>query len=137
MIYVHRHTIPPNTEESDPLEYTLKLTYGIIHKVSIGFPRGCSGLAHLKIFRLEHQIFPTNTEGSFAFDGTNIEWQDHYEILGKPYNVLLVGWNNDTLFAHTITVRLAIVEHTGLLISKGTVVQTEQTKQGYLLPEYY
>lgn len=136
MLYVHRHTIPPNTLETVPLKHILKLTYGIIHKVSIGFPRGCCGLAHLKIYRSEHQIFPTNVEASFAFDNANIEWQEHYPLLGKPFEIELFGWNNDTLFSHTITVRIAVVG------SLSTVLTRSANKSGSpgaipsLYPEY-
>ena len=101
-------TIPANTPELSPIEVEVKLTHGVIHRVEVEFPAGCAGLAHLQILRYDHQIYPTNPEGSFNTDDYIVPIDDYFELIEAPYTLKLRGWNLDDTYEHTITVRIGI-----------------------------
>lgn len=102
-------TIPANTAETVPEEQQVKLSHGIIHRVEVGFPRGCAGLAHLRIRDGLHQVWPTNPQGSFNSDDYTIPIDDRYELFDEPFILTLVGWNYDDTFDHTLEVRIGIL----------------------------
>ena len=120
MYYDYSFTIPANTTKSSPEELAVKLTHGIIHRVELGFPRGCAGLAHLQIRRGLHQVWPTNPQGSFNTDGYTIVFNEHYELFTEPYRLTLVGWNLDDTYNHTLEVRFGVLSIAGP-ISEGPV----------------
>ena len=109
MLYTTDITTPANTAEADAVKTTLKLTHGIVHRVSIGFPDGCAGLAHLQLYRFEHQVWPTNSEADFNWNNVNLEWDDYFELLKGPFTLMAKTWNEDDTYQHIITVRLGIV----------------------------
>jgi len=102
-------TIPANTTKAAPQEQDVKLTHGVVHRVEIGFPSGCAGLAHLQIRRGSHQVWPTNPQGSFNTDDYIIPIDDYYELFEEPYILTLVGWNLDDTYDHTLEVRFGIL----------------------------
>lgn len=109
MFYDFSFTIPANTAKSDPAELDCKLTHGIIHRVEVGFPSRCGGLAHCVIKEGLHQHFPTNPEGSFNADGYTIAFNEYLEFFRRPYILTLVGWSFDDTFPHTLEVRIGIL----------------------------
>ncbi|GAI06644.1 unnamed protein product [marine sediment metagenome] len=109
MYYDFSFEIPPYTAKSRPEEQVVKLTHGVIHRVEVGFPPGCAGLAHLQIKRGLHQVWPTNPQGSFNTDGYVIPINEYYEFFTEPYILTLVGWNLDDTFPHTLDVRFGIL----------------------------
>jgi len=58
MFYAWDIIIPADTEESDPVEQALKITKGVITKLSVKFPPGCKGLVKVRILRYESQLVP-------------------------------------------------------------------------------
>lgn len=108
MFYDFTITIPKNTLKSKPIKANCKLTYGIIQHVSIAFPPGPKGLAHLVINRFEHQVWPTNPGGSFAWDCYTIEFSEEFDLTTNPHTLTLIGWNDDDEHQHTITVRFEL-----------------------------
>ena len=110
MFYDFAVSVPANTLESAPVEQTLKLTHGIIHKVEVQFPIGTQALAHCKILEGGHQFLPTNPEGSFASDGYVIPIDEYYEFYTEPYTLKVRCWNDDDTYQHTITIRVGIME---------------------------
>lgn len=108
MYYVFRLDIPANTEESDPEKLTCQLTYGIVRGVSISFPPGPMGLAHIVIYRFEHQVWPTNPDESFAWDDYTIEFNEEFDLTERPHTLSLRGWNDDDTHSHEVTVRFEV-----------------------------
>lgn len=102
-------TIPANTAKATPHEEQVKLSYGVIHPVHIGFPSRCAGLAHIVIREGGHQVWPTNKGGSYNADGYTIPIDDYYELFREPYILTLVGWNLDDTFDHTLEVRFCVI----------------------------
>ena len=109
MYYDVSFTIPANTAEATPEELRVKLTHGVIHRVEIGFPAGCAGLAHLQIREGGHQAWPTNPDGSFNTDDYTIPIDDYYELFEEPYTLTLTGWNLDDTYDHTLEVRIGVL----------------------------
>ena len=109
MFYDFSFTIPANTTEADPQELVCKLTYGIIHRVEIIFPSGCAGLAHLQIREGLHQYWPTNPDGAFNSNDERIEFSEYLELYRTPYELVLIGWNEDDTYPHTLEVRFGLL----------------------------
>lgn len=115
MFYDYSFTIQANTREDDPKRQDILLHQGIIHRVEIGFPAGCAGLAHLQIKHGLHQAWPTNPDGSFNDNDHSIPFNDYYPLWGQPPILTLHGWNEDDTYPHTIEVRLGILPHEVLM----------------------
>lgn len=109
MYYDFSFTIPANTAKASPHTEAVKLCHGIIHRLEIGFPRGCAGLAHLQIKEALHQRWPTNPQGSFNTDGYTIGFNEHLQFTRRPYILTLSGWNLDDTYGHTLEVRIGIL----------------------------
>ncbi len=109
MIYEKAVTIPKNTPEGSPVLEYLDVHPGNLRHVSITFPSGCVGLAHLRILYFEHQVFPSNVDSSFSGDGLQIAFAEDMDLKEPPYSFKLVGWNEDDTYPHTVTVRMQIV----------------------------
>jgi hypothetical protein len=74
------------------------------------FPTGCACLAHVRVFRSAHQLWPSNLDGSFASDGEFLDFDEDYPVLDFPFELLFAGWNDDDTYPHTITLRLGITQ---------------------------
>lgn len=109
MFYDKAFTVPANTARSSPVETVLQLSHGVMHYLEIGFPAGCAALAHLVLLHQDHQLYPTNPEGSFAADYHIIPIRDYFELFYEPFALKLRGWNLDDSYPHTITVRIGIL----------------------------
>lgn len=109
MFYDFALTVKTTHTESAPLEQTLKLTHGIIHRVEIGFPSGCNGLVRCKLLHEEHQYLPTNPDGYFASDGYNIPIDDYFELYTEPYSLKFIGYGVGCGYDHVITVRVGVL----------------------------
>lgn len=109
MFYVFPITIPAGTLESDPKIEEISLASGEIHQVEIGFPWGCAGLAHVVIYRHEHQMWPTNSGTSFAWNDYNHIFEEAEENPGQEEYWSIRGWNEDTRHDHTVQVRIGII----------------------------
>jgi len=88
---------------------TLKVTKGLVYKVEFHFPPGCAGLAHLAVFDGGHQVWPSSPGETFHTDNFNISFEDVYMKLAAPYQFDFYGYNEDTLWPHTVYCRIAMV----------------------------
>ena len=110
MFYDYSITIPAGTPESSPEEVELKLVHGVIHTVRIDIPTGSRGEVHLVIYRAEHQLYPTNPDGTFNTDGRYIEFPDIVELDAAPFSLIARGWSPDADYDHTYHIEIGIVE---------------------------
>ena len=108
MFYDYSIAIPANTTKANSVIEICKMTYGIIKHVAIAFPPGPKGLAHLTVYRFEHQVWPSNPDGDFAWDNFTIEFNEEFDLTEKPHVLTLRGWNDDDTYPHTITVRFEL-----------------------------
>jgi hypothetical protein len=110
MFYVYPITVPHTTLETSPQITYLDLAPGEIQQVEIGFPFGCAGLVHVQIWRSEHQVWPTNVDGSFAFNDYNVRFAEAEDSLGPADHWSVRTWNDDVRHGHTIRIRILIIE---------------------------
>jgi len=100
--------IPKNTPENDPIIQTLKLTKGVITKLSIKFPPGCKGLVKTRIIRYESQLVPLSRGEWLTGDGETIPTETYYPIRDEPTSLKFIGCSPNTYYPHKITVRIQL-----------------------------
>ncbi|MDE2469233.1 MAG: hypothetical protein KGL35_10950 [Bradyrhizobium sp.] len=111
MIFVFPVTIPANTPQTAPVVQQLQLTAGKITRLNVQFPSGVVALAHVQLSVGLHQLYPTNPDADFATSNETITWDEDLD-LDTGSNVLTVtGWNTDTVYQHTITIRVMMELH--------------------------
>ena len=109
MFYDFSVTVPANTLDSAPVSQQLKLTEGVVQKVSILFPPGPHGMVKVRIMSDGHQLLPTNPEGYFASDNEIINIDEWYP-LGAGSNVLrIIASSPGTSYDHTISGRFGVL----------------------------
>lgn len=109
MFYDFAILVPAGTPADNPVEQTLKLTSGVVHRVEVEFPAGCRGEVSLVILLGGHQLFPTDPEGAFNAEGYTIPIDDYFPLDTPPYSLKAVAWSPDAVYSHTITVRVGIL----------------------------
>lgn len=109
MNYIIQDTVPANTKEANKRTTRVRLPKGVLVKVDINFPFGCTGLAHAKLLRGTQQLFPAQADLDYAADGETINFPQLYVIDDAPVHWSLVTWNLDETFDHKITARLTII----------------------------
>jgi len=109
MIYGTTITIPALTLESAPVQVEFGIHPGRIDRCWIGFPPGCYGLAHVRIYHWPYQLVPGSLTQSRAWAGTVCELPMAYAVRAEPYSLTVVGWNDDDSYSHTITVLVSVV----------------------------
>lgn len=109
MYFRYSITIPPNTTRELPTRKVMKVGPGILHILEVSFPPGCAALAHVYICHWEQQLWPWNTDETFAWDDYTIRITNiNFGITTPPYRFVMYGWNEDMVFPHTIVCRLGI-----------------------------
>lgn len=134
MHYDFTLTIPPNRTEVNPIILVGKITHGIINKVSVEFPPGCYRLAHIRIFRYQSQIFPSNIESSIVGDTFPVEFEEYYPVIDMPYEIKIIGWNDDDTYQHTVIVRIGLLSEK--VLGKIELRPTSDEELKALLGEY-
>ncbi|MCJ7828996.1 MAG: hypothetical protein MUP81_04570 [Dehalococcoidia bacterium] len=138
MFYVYPLTVPANTPEGSAVIRSIPIANGVIYHVELEFEKWCANLLHLRIYRFEHMIYPSNPLGSFTSDGETISFDDYFEVFEDPYTLKLAAWNDDDFFEWTVNVRIgvlprAIAEHVYGKMSKSDVAALREAFG--LLPE--
>lgn len=109
MLYAWDITVPANTLQADPLEQLLKLTHGVITKVSVKYPAGCHGLVQVRLLHEESPLVPLNKDTWLTADDEAVETPEYFELDTQPFALKFVGVNNDDTYPHTITVRITVL----------------------------
>lgn len=102
--YSYEHTFTAGGTRAEEEELEMKCHWGILCEVVISFPWGAMRKCHVHIDGSLHQIFPTNPEEAYAFNGFNLNIEDEYEIEKGVTKLYLRGWNEGT---HNHTIRVA------------------------------
>lgn len=100
MIYKWEETIPTGTPETDPEEWGLEITSGIIVRWWVFFPWGCANVAHIQVLRGPDQLLPY-TRGEWL-GGNDVlhEFGDHYEVKDEPLHLTIRGYNYGGTYDH-------------------------------------
>jgi hypothetical protein len=108
MHYSYEHTFSANGKKANEEEEIMECAWGILTNVDISFQWGTSRRCHVHIDETKHQIFPTNPNGNYAFEGYTLHITGKYELLPATRKIYLRGWNegnND----HTIAVAFEVL----------------------------
>jgi hypothetical protein len=100
--FFHYLEVPKYTSRLSPYEYTLKLPVGMIHRLWVEFPKGCSGLAGVRVLRGTTQIFPLPDGVWLRSDNAVMSFAFSHAIKSEPYEVVLQGYNDDDTYNHTV-----------------------------------
>ena len=115
MIFVHTISTPANTAQAAPQETLLELGLGIIHRVDVGFPPGSAGLLHVAIDRDGRQLYPSNPQGNWAWDGLTQQFPTWFPLESEPFSLTARTWNDDDSFLHQVTLQILILPREILL----------------------
>lgn len=110
MIYTADIILPANTAKATPVVERLGITHGIIYKVEIQFPPGCSGLAHVVINDGGLQLWPSTPGKDFAADDYIISFDDTLFKQTAPYELQIIGYNLDETYDHVLQIRIGMVD---------------------------
>jgi len=105
--YSYEKTFTPGHSADDPEELEMPCAWGILTDVVIAFRFGTDRKTHVHIDEVLHQIFPTNPEETYAYDGYTLTITDRYELLKDTRKIYLRGWN-EGIYPHTIAVAFKI-----------------------------
>lgn len=102
----HYMEIPRNTLKAAPLTYDIVVPAGVINRVWVEFPRGCSGLAGVQLYRGPEQIFPLPKNIWLRSDNAVLNFAFTHKVITDPFAVTMYGYNEDDTYPHTIWVGL-------------------------------
>ena len=115
MIFQADITIPKNTTQGSPTDVRLQIAKGIITEFKILIPPGHASLAHLVVYHGAHPIAPSVENMDIHGDNMLLAWQDYYEFYQPPYELKLIGWNEDDSYEHTFIVYVVILPRRAIL----------------------
>jgi len=109
VLFTAEFTIPANTLKASPASQLLYVDQGIVTEFMV-YPRpGHAGLAHMIILYHEHQVAPSIEDMDLCGDTYPVDWNDNLPLDQPPYELRLVGWNDDDTYPHTFYVAVAIL----------------------------
>lgn len=109
MIYSKEISTELDTSKSDPLLTTIKVTNGLIYQLEVDFPPGSSGLMGVQIFDKSYQLYPSTPGEWFLGDNRLLKYPDLYLKASAPFEFTIKTYNEDTLFDHTVYIRIGMV----------------------------
>lgn len=98
--------LPKNVSMAGFQTDTLNLPIGIIHRVWVEFPRGCSGLVGVQIWRGPYQIFPLPGGTWLRSDNAIMNFGFTHDMTREPYEIEIRSYNLDDTYPHTIWIGL-------------------------------
>ena len=116
MYYVKAITITAGTTEAAPVEETLKVTKGIIHRVEVEFYPGPRRYASVRILFHDHQVWPTNPDTAFSTDGYTIAFDEYLDVSSAPLDLIIQGYAPDADYNHVVTIRIGLLESRGAVM---------------------
>lgn len=117
MLFQGSLTIPPNTTKEEAVTTTFPIRRGIVSKFMVRPRTGHAALAHLIILHHEHQIAPSIENTDLHGDTFPVDWEDYYELYQPPYELKLIGWNDDDTYEHTFDVFVAVLPRKAVIVT--------------------
>lgn len=108
MVFSDSITTDNGMVKVDAKETILKVTSGLIYRIEVEFPPGCSGLMHVQIFDGSYQVYPASIQDSFHSDARVIGFDDLYLKQQPPFEFKILTWNLDETWSHEIQVRIGM-----------------------------
>jgi len=120
MLYEKSITIPITATQANPEVEILRIAHGVITKIMVRPRPGHAGLAHCVIRHHEHQIAPSTENMTLHGDTFPIDWEESLEIDQPPYELKIVGWNEDDTYEHAFDIFVAMLPAEQTLAAKIT-----------------
>ena len=108
MHYSYEVEVTPDDVVSDPVVYPIVLSTGILRRVRIFFPPGCSRTIRCTVWDRATQILPTNLDGYYSLDGDNVDADVYYSLDDNDHFLYLVAWTTGSSYNHTLSVHLDV-----------------------------
>lgn len=115
MLYQTELTVPANTLITSPVETSIELIFGTVNQVEIMFPPGSAGLLKVAVFWKQFKLWPSTPERWFYADNYVFKWPEDFRVIEHPFSLRLVGYNEDTVYPHTVILRIAMLSGTNTL----------------------
>jgi len=100
-VYVVPLEVPAKTPQDAPVERVLKVEEPVVTEISVFFPPGCFALAHVQVFYGELQLAPKPVGASFTGDGIEPRHPLRWFPPEVPFELRILGWNEDVEYKHT------------------------------------
>ncbi|KKL16410.1 hypothetical protein LCGC14_2495890, partial [marine sediment metagenome] len=97
-----------DTSVDSPAELAAVMASGIIKQVSVQIPRGSRSLVHTVAWRGQHQLWPSNPDGTHKGDDPRLKWEEDLDLTEPPHTITLKGWSPGTSFPHVVTWRFQV-----------------------------
>ena len=108
MHYSYEVEVTPSDVVTDPVVYPIVLATGILRRVRIFFPYGCSRTVRCSLWDRAIQILPTNQDGFYSLDGNTVDADVYYSLDDNDHYLYLVAWSVDSAYNHTLTIHLDV-----------------------------
>ena len=108
MIYTASITTTAGGSKQAATRTIIKVTKGLIWNMEVFFPPGCTGLTHVQFFDGSYQILPASPGNTLIGDGQLLRYDDLYLKEAAPFELVIVSWNEDTFYDHTIQIRIGM-----------------------------
>lgn len=99
--FFYYFTLAKNILSSSPTRVNFNLPIGVIQRIWVEFPRGCSGQVGLSIWRGTNQIFPLPEGAWIRSDNAVMSFAFTHDMRTDPLFVELRGYNEDDTYQHT------------------------------------
>lgn len=109
MFYDFSFTVPTTATAAVRATKDLKLTYGVVHRITMFWWPGPHGLVHVVITQGGHQVLPTNPDESFHYDNYTHVMDERIPVLEAPYTLRLEGWAVGCDYDHEVKVGVGIL----------------------------
>jgi len=102
MLYRFDLTVAANVPESSPTRRRVQLVPGKIVHIQAFFPPNSAGLLRAGVEYRGSKVWPSNPDGWLLGDNFAWPWQEDFDLDADDAGLVLVGWNEDEAFSHTV-----------------------------------
>jgi len=108
MHYSYEVEVTPTDTVVNPVVYPIILATGILRRVRIFFPLGCSKVIRCSLWDRALQLLPTNQDGFYALDGNVVDADVYHSLDDNDHYLYLVAWTTGSSYDHTLSVHLDV-----------------------------
>lgn len=109
MFVCYSLTLPPGGSVTSLTSKEVEYPPGIVTRVKVTMPSGCAGLAHFRVRKALHQLWPYNPDSWFAEDDLREDFDEELDLSAAPHVLVLEGYNEDDTYPHTPVLKLVIM----------------------------
>ena len=102
-------TVPPGTQVDSPIEKIIPITRGVIKRIDIDFPRGCSRTVGIQIYWGKTPIMPVNPDEWVKADETIVSGEFFHYIYQPPFILTAFACSPEANYEHKIRIRVNIL----------------------------